>query len=191
MEIDGIIESTQLVAKENKEAFKELLKDFPSNMEKWFYQETQKDDILQGDIYSNVPLIFFNNYRIEFNQIKNSIDILKSKVMILSHSCDIDQNKDNFVTVAPLTSTSSLFEYKSNKSWQSSVMKNQITNLLFIPSSPYKTIEDSVVYLYQSISIPKDFISMDGVRKIGSLSLYGKIFFQVKFSWHFFRPANG
>lgn len=189
MDPEPVISSYSLLPKQIKEELLRLLKVFPQNFEKWLYGAIDHNNILQGDIFLNIPFPIFMDHKPD-SEIKKEIPLLKSDVMILSNSCDVSVSKASFITIAPIAPIDEISDRKSKSSKVESIMKNEVTHMLYIPETPSHSIADSVVFLNKAMSIPRNYINEKANLKVASLSQVGHYFMLTKLAWHFIRLSD-
>ena len=170
----------QYLSNDAKEALKNSLDNFPSNLENMIMAEyifdEHKSKLLQSDIV----------------ECKNIYDGHNAKVMIISNSCDNSSENErvfpicvSFVVILSLEKMKSIFE-KNGKDEQSinnqiDAIKNQrVTNMFYLPN-------DMVALLDRTMHLDYNKFSEAMVNKIASLSNYGFYTFLFKLSYHFTR----
>lgn len=170
----------QYLSNDAKEALKNSLDNFPSNLENMIMAEDifdeHKSKLLQSDIV----------------ECKNIYDGRNAKVMIISNSCDNSSENErvfpicvSFVVILSLEKMKSIFE-KNGKDEQSinnqiDAIKNQrATNMFYLPN-------DMVALLDRTMHLDYNKFSEAMVNKIASLSNYGFYTFLFKLSYHFTR----
>lgn len=174
----------QYLSNDAKEALKNSLDNFPSNLENMIMAEDifdeHKSKLLQSDIV----------------ECKNIYDGHNAKVMIISNSCDNSSENErvfpicvSFVVILSLEKMKSIFE-KNGKDEQSinnqiDAIKNQrVTNMFYLPN-------DMVALLDRTMHLDYNKFSEAMVNKIASLSNYGFYTFLFKLSYHFTRLREG
>ena len=170
----------QYLSNDAKEALKNSLDNFPSNLENMIMAEyifdEHKSKLLQSDIV----------------ECKNIYDGHNAKVMIISNSCDNSSENErvfpicvSFVVILSLEKMKSIIE-KNGKDEQSinnqiDAIKNQrVTNMFYLPN-------DMVALLDRTMHLDYNKFSEAMVNKIASLSNYGFYTFLFKLSYHFTR----
>ena len=174
----------QYLSNDAKEALKNSLDNFPSNLENMIMAEDvfdeHKSKLLQSDIV----------------ECKNIYDGHNARVMIISNSCDNSSENErvfpicvSFVVILSLEKMKSIFE-KNGKDEQSinnqiDAIKNQrVTNMFYLPN-------DMVALLDRTMHLDYNKFSEAMVNKIASLSNYGFYTFLFKLSYHFTRLREG
>ena len=174
----------QYLSNDAKEALKNSLDNFPSNLENMIMAEDifdeHKSKLLQSDIV----------------ECKNIYDGHNARVMIISNSCDNSSENErvfpicvSFVVILSLEKMKSIFE-KNGKDEQSinnqiDAIKNQrVTNMFYLPN-------DMVALLDRTMHLDYNKFSEAMVNKIASLSNYRFYTFLFKLSYHFTRLREG
>lgn len=143
------------------------------------YASTFPRLLMQGDVIE--PIVFFEESE------TGALEERVSAAMILSHSCDYDN--DEFVVVAECLP----WEAYRGVPYAASLRVNQIYNLFFLPHVPSKG-KDMVVDLTQLRSIRtavvKAGVADGSIRRLSSFSPIGHWVFIGKVSLHFLRPQS-
>ncbi|HHX5581076.1 TPA: hypothetical protein ACVFHF_003331 [Pseudomonas aeruginosa] len=157
------------------------------------YTDLFATEILQGDCWENLPYFDYN-----------SSQTRKVKGVILSNSCDIDQdNKRDLpvnVTFAPLVSFDkykAALENSQDLSRESidqklnAIKEQRVTSLIFFPAGA-SLLEDCIAVLDSVFSLPlKLFLQEKPEHKNFTLNQLGHFLFAFKLSIHYCRLHEG
>lgn len=160
--------------------------DFNNEKNVNFYIDKYPDDKLQGDGWSKLQILRFNDGQ-----------KLNIKGIILSNTCDIaPENQRNLptnITFAPLIKLSKYIDLLSSSGDLTEqqiankieiIKKQKVTSIFFLPSSP-DIGEDHIAVLDDVHTIP--FSSVANSEKLFTLSMFGFYLFIFKLSIHFCR----
>jgi hypothetical protein len=145
-----------------------------------------KNEILQGDIVVDMEMYKYNNQT-----------TIKTHGIILSNSCDIDENNDRykevFATFCPIISLDKFKKFvetegKDFKSIEDDIKKQRLTDIFYLPQESYLPC-DYIALLSQATSIPYSLLNKNNKRH--SLSQVGFYLFLFKLSVHYCRFHEG
>jgi hypothetical protein len=185
MKIEDLIDRTEIFLPQYKSHLKDLLKSFPENAEKWFYSSNSPENLYQGDLVENLPVVSLN---------ENAKPVGGySTVMLLSNTCDMFKSETRYIIVAQVRSFDAYSQkkpgYIEQDAWRShllSIQKNQITRFLYMPN--YSKLPPSLVDFERICTISKKFILQSSQQnRIASLSQRGYYLFALKLSYHLVR----
>ncbi|MHB0981651.1 MAG: hypothetical protein ACYC5Q_16570 [Thermoleophilia bacterium] len=190
MDSEEIVNTLSFVAEEHKPTLKRLLASFPDYVEDWFWAPApDRGLLLQGDMIDEIPLLI------------PSLDaepasVAYHRVVLLSNSCDVEQGKGDFGTVAPVIGLDAMEsgwieQGLSASSWAdrlAAIRHNQVTNLLYLPGSTVMKPSAALLELASAVAITELAGCKD--RKLHSLSRYGHYLLLTKLVWHFARPES-
>lgn len=174
--IDFVQELFPSISPYTKEKVKDAIKQFNiSGKTVNCFMARPLSELCQGDIVEDLPFSIYN--------IKGDRSIFKTKGILLSNSCDAEN--DDAIIFAPFLPIEKINLDKNN------ITKNLIYRLLYFPDSIFK---DYVVDLSLLNSYNKQLIINainDGkIKKVASLSQFGYYLFICKLTVHFLRPED-
>lgn len=174
---------------DQKQGFVKELSNFPNCN---YYTSLYKDDLLQGDAWTNFEIINF-----EDGERKNI------RGLLLSNSCDaaVDNKRSvpTKITFAPMISLNAYqkcLESQGVNQQQISnkfeeIKKQSLTSIFFLPKGG-NLPEDHIVLLEDVHSIPlSKFTGKENRSKIFTLSQVGFYIFLMKLTMHFCRMHEG
>ena len=184
MEFKDLYEKTfnSLFEEDRKKYLKGLIGQFDDK--KYELYNYEKNDVLvQGDIVTEI--IFLN--------IIDCGKAIKKKLkgMIISNSCDIENDKN--ILIAPVYDYSKdLAINKINENYAVDLKKNIICEKFYLPE--YKKYSGFVINFSKATSFDSDYLKNsfkdNKVDRIASLSLNGWYFLMNKLALYLFRPEN-
>lgn len=179
----------------SKDSFKTLiqeLKNFPDNIDDRFYTTNLEENIIyQGDGIDGLLLMNLPDKKID-----------KGKVIVLSNTCDIDENNKRIfparITYAPIfdldkytDSLKRIPDYNEEKIEQHlrAIKKQEITQIFYLPQAVFENNEEGIVFLDRINNCSSSYLDRDELSKnrLFSLSNYGWYLFLFKLSIHFTR----
>lgn len=166
------------------------LADFSSSSN--LYSSKFPEDTLQGDCWEGVPYYDFR-----------SGTVADAKAVLLSNSCDMDQNNPRdfpvLVTYAPLLSYAKYEAAlrrngnisEASISGKMDAIRNQrMTNMVYIPAGQGLE-EDCIAMLDRASSVPYSMFIESRKKKLFSLNQLGHYLLSFKLSVHFCRLHEG
>lgn len=185
MTLDSLVDESEAILPHHKEELKTLLKGFPDTVTAdWFYKKIEDNILYQSDVFSNLTICFVND--------DGEILSGTSDVMLLSHTCDVQPDRQASILVATVIDAS---EYKNeyekergsdSTRWQdflTSVKKGLVTRLFYLPEAK-GIIEESMVDFCKICSVSSRLINniFEGspTRRSFTLSQYGYYLFLLK-----------
>lgn len=184
-----------LTGQERESLLKEI-KGFPENVDQRFFTSYLKNEknIFQGDGYSDFLFINLPNPK-----------IAKMPAMVISNTCDIDQNNKRLapkrIVYAPIYQ---LEKYKqllmkdhaqsgaenpeSIESYIQAIKKQYVTDIFYLPRNE-NLQKDSIIMFDRLNNLPADYLTPDEIleKRLFTLSDFGFYMFLVKLSIHFSR----
>jgi hypothetical protein len=167
--------------------FSEQLKQFPKHYEKWVHASSLTEQIYQGDVMAQAPLVAINE--------KGDADRLDLPGMVISCTCDVQPDRGDIALVAPVLD---LEDYRNNSELEGQALEdhikalteNKISDFFFLPPGLGLTAP-SFVDFGSITSVSVEYLhSDDRKNRLTSLSLLGHYFFVVKLAYHFTRPEG-
>ena len=140
----------------------------------------EKTDLVQGDVLSELPFKYYNE--------KGEEKVLKAKSMIISNSCDIEN--DDRILLAPAID---IHEISSeNEALAQSIRANMKTAFLYIPDNGI--LKDYAIDFSWISMFPKQlimqFLKDEKIYKIITLNQLGYYMLLCKLAVHFMRPES-
>ncbi|MBI2425746.1 MAG: hypothetical protein HYV27_23175 [Candidatus Hydrogenedentes bacterium] len=177
-----------------EDLFREL-KQFPGNIDGRLYSSTQTEELLQGDVIDQLPIVLLPEERIE----------LRSS-LIVSNTCDISTENRRYVPAgavyAPiirldkwktLIENSRHIEGKPLTDYLRSIREQRVSSIFYLPTG--QGIEhESLVLLDHLCNCSANHVvrkAKEGKGRIASLSNYGFYLLLFKLSMHFCRIQEG
>lgn len=177
-----------------KVGLKKALNDFANSRDEKFYTERHKGDLLQGDIWSSVPII---NY--------SSREIVIKQALVLSNTCDMANGDSRTiisdVTVAPIMRLQRYEEILRRlsgikdginedtiESKLSAIRRQDVTNIFYLPDSGSG---EKIVLLDRTTSIPAEHFPTQKEENLSTLNMLGFYMLIFKLSVHFCRLHEG
>lgn len=152
-----------------------------------------EDQLLQGDVYSNVPWI---------TRSEGGLQASPRRVLLISNSCDADQDNPRALpldlTVVPVLKLSSYERMLADGGVNRAALQDQIraikrqekTHVIFIPHG-FGLEEDMVALLDKVQSMPYEAFQSHDPARLAVLTQRGFWVLLVKLSMHFLRPHEG
>jgi hypothetical protein len=145
---------------------------------------------LQGDLISSFPTAYVDS--------SGNARTAKFTVMILNNSCDLPDERLDFVTVAPVMDFGAYLEgekrrrsAESLKGHATAIRNNDITEILYLPSiGPFRDGAIVLLHLVCSVSVT---VYKNAIRegcRIASFTQNGFYFLLVKLTTHIARPES-
>ncbi len=183
MDTDAAVDAATFVPPEHKQELKDFLSAFPDDAEHRMYTSKNREILLQGDVLNDAPVPAWDG---------ENLVLAPGPAVVLSNSCDINQDKDRYATVVPVVRLDDFIadwaKYRGSQEGLAehieNVRGNKATQLFFLPGR--KGIPDSVALLVRAASIPIEMLRPNG--KVFELSQLGHYLFMTKLAWHLCRP---
>jgi hypothetical protein len=168
---------------EHVRPFVDLLKQFPTNYEKWVHATGIPAQLYQGDVVERAVLTAISE--------EGEILRLDLPAMVISCSCDVQPKQGKFALLAPVID----FEFYRNNSELKGdaldnhvrdLMVNKIANLFFLPAG--QKLKASVIDFQQLTAVSVEFLHKGLNARLTSLSQTGHYLLLVKLAHHLTRP---
>lgn len=188
--IEEAVDTASFVLDQDKHTLKALLSDFPGHLEKWFWApQPNQDAVLQGDLVNPVCLPVQPHD-------DNWWRAMSVPAIVLSNSCDVSQQKDSFITVAPVVP---LEQYREQwlaeggeeakwDNWLDALERNRITRFVYLPETD--RIKASIARLDRAGPVAVGDFTEDDFAQVHTLSRFGHYLLLMKVAWHFNRPES-
>ncbi len=138
----------------------------------------------QGDILSDFPLLIIPT---DFDGSKDKLSVEKSTIIILTQTCTIQREEEEFITIAKVFTIERMKKVKAfNKTQINSLMKQRMKNFFYFPHDD--DFPESCVDFNLVVYAPKDLL--DKSKRIKSLSDLGRHWLSYKISDFFGRPID-
>ena len=166
--------------------FKQLLKDFPKNYEKWVHSPTLPNELYQGDILDCAVIVNVNEH--------GNIERAEVPVMVISCTCDVQPGRDDTLLIAAVYD---LEDYRAHHPLTGSkledhlnaLQRNEIANLFYLPAG--QKLGASVVDFQLISPLSVSYLYPDRFKnRLTSLSQVGHYFFLMKLAHHMARPES-
>lgn len=172
------------------------LKNFPENIDQRLYtiKLVGEENVFQGDGLENLLMVNLSS-----NHIGNA------KCMILSNTCDIDDNNDRFfpsrICYSPIFSfekykdslvESQIYENEQIEKHLESIRKQRISQIFYLPET--KTLgAESIVFFDRVVNCNNNSVDRHTLKdyRLFTLSDFGLYLFLLKLSIHFTRIQEG
>lgn len=175
--IDFVDEVYPSLAYDTKKKAKMAIRDFEEmNCPNVFLMQDTLEELSQGDILSEIPFCYFDG--------EGQQNTFKAKAMVLSMSCDIENN--DMILLAPVLRLS---DYASDD--VSGIVHNTALTYLYYPDEKLKDyyIDFSYAFTYSS-SFIRGLLNDGKLSKIASLNQVGYYMFLCKLSVFFTRRED-
>ncbi|KAF0143830.1 MAG: hypothetical protein Q7T83_01160 [Thermodesulfovibrionales bacterium] len=190
MALEDAINRSSVILPEHKPELLRCLKTFPVNLEKWLYGVGIADasTLFQGDIILDIPVCFIDD--------SGETLLGKDAVALISHTCDMQLNRHDFIVVSPIVSFDEykfLNNYEENKEriddLLTAIRKNDIFRYFYLPAQ--KGLPESFIDFSRMVTISNAFLnSIKAIKAkncILSLSQIGSYLFLIKLTYHLAR----
>jgi hypothetical protein len=186
MTLDDAIKNSTLILPEHKAEFTKYLEKLPDGIDKWLYLERIADpaSVYQGDILLDIPVCLTDD--------DGNAVIGRDMVALISNTCDMQSDRQEFVTVCPIVSFDELRQNIENHKLETllhDVRNNRIFRYFYLP--PGDDLPESYIDFSRMVSISSIYLNDIKTSKpqqcILSLSPYGFYFFLVKLTYHLAR----
>jgi len=181
--------------KELKKMFVEISAMLNNGVANNYFSTILKDEatIFQGDCLDKMPIFEFEG--------NNTPEIYKTKVMVLSNTCDISEENSRIVLprvcyapIYPLDTYIAILEEAGKSKTQisshiESIKNQEYTSILFLPSHINGLGRDIIVYLDRIYNCSVSLINK--ADRLFSLSNFGFYILLLKISIHFTRIRDG
>ena len=164
--------------------FREQLKQFPANFEKWVYASSVPTETYQGDVFAPAPFVCID----ENGDVAHGV----FSGMVISNTCDVQPRRADFVLVAPVID---LEDYRKNCDLEGenlenhirALTRNELSQLMFLPDT--QGLSRSFVDFGKMCSISlAHFYRELANRRLLSFSQCGHYIMLIKLAYHLSRP---
>jgi hypothetical protein len=181
---------TRIIAEEHQSALKASLKRIPDFS--WLLGEPHSTiSRLQGDLFREFPTVFLDDKAMPRSK--------KFTVMVLNNTCDLPDNRLDFVTVAPIVDFQEYLRFEEpRRSTQSltdyakSIRSNDKSELLYLPK--LAGFEEGALVLLHLVCSVSSKVYQEAVRsgqRVASFTQTGFYFLLIKLTTHIARPESG
>lgn len=139
---------------------------------------TEEFDCIQGDIFSEIPFVFVDEY--------GNVNVKEYKAQLISNTCDAVRD-DNllFAAVKPID------ELSENQSLVANIKRNKIFSDFYLPDRHLNTsFTDFEMITTMSREMFQNLASEHLIRRIATLNSVGYYMFICKLTVFFMRPED-
>jgi hypothetical protein len=137
-------------------------------MQPWWHS-THGDALAQGDLLPDCALPVFQISSSRFDDEIAEVDVFTQRLIVVTQSCDLENNKVDFVALCPIHTLSEFAvtnpHYGNTRNWES-VRRGQVHGLHLIasPEFPDDNIKAYVVDFGHIVSLPMLYLQSHAAR---------------------------